>query len=255
MDDRRSLVTMMVVSLLFGGAYLAYTIYLAPAEDEGARLEAEAGAAANGEGLLGLDMDGPAQHVVDPVERKTVTAAAADRLRAISTALSEIGLPPRIITGSGTGTHADDAGNPYNELQVGSYVFMDADYARIVDTAGAGPPFAPSLFVLTTVVSVNRPGEVTVDAGTKALAVNGPPPCHILGTADGADYRFAGDEHGIITVPRGAAEPELGARLLLGATHCDPTVNLYGRMHAWMDGRLRTWPVLGRYHGTPHSDV
>jgi D-serine deaminase-like pyridoxal phosphate-dependent protein len=161
---------------------------------------------------------GNAQHIADPGERKIAADKAAAMLRNCAEALAQAGLPPALITGSGTGTHAQDCGGPYNELQVGSYIFMDSDYARIIDEAGARPPFEPSLFVLATVVSINRPGEVTVDAGTKALATNGPPPCDIVGVPRGAAYRFAGDEHGIVSIPAGQASPALGDRLLIGAT-------------------------------------
>jgi len=77
MDDKRSLITMMVVSLVFGGAYLAYSLYLAPSEEEGQRLEAEQAQseAAEEEGETGQDGEGegegegPAQVVVDPSDR------------------------------------------------------------------------------------------------------------------------------------------------------------------------------------------
>jgi D-serine deaminase-like pyridoxal phosphate-dependent protein len=124
---------------------------------------------------------------------------------------------------------------------------MDSDYSRIVDEAGAGPPFEPSLFVLATVVSVNRANEVTVDAGTKALATNGPPPAKMLGVAAGAAYRFAGDEHGIISFPKEAALPLLGQRVLLGASHCDPTVNLHACYHVVDGMQTQIWPIFARY--------
>ncbi len=193
---------------------------------------------------------GHAQHIADPQERKMAAGAAAALLRRFAAMLDDVGLSPALITGSGTGTYRQDADGPYNELQVGSYVFMDSDYARIVDETGAGPSFEPSLFVLTTVVSVNRPAQVTVDAGTKALATNGPPPCRIIGTAQGATYRFAGDEHGVIAIPERQTAPRLGDRLLIGATHCDPTVNLYAGYHVIDDGVVRTWPIRARY-GAP----
>jgi len=192
---------------------------------------------------------GHAQHIADPRERRQATAAAAATLRRHVEALAAAGLPPALVTGSGTGTYAQDCDGPYNELQVGSYVFMDSDYARIVDERGSGPAFAPSLFVLATVVSVNRPGQVTVDAGTKALATNGPPPCHIIGAPQGATYRFAGDEHGVINIPAGAAPPQIGDRLLIGATHCDPTVNLHAAYHVVDDGGVQRWPIGARYGG------
>lgn len=190
---------------------------------------------------------GNAQHLVDPAERKAAADKAASILRAFAKALAEAGLPPAMISGSGTGTHSLDASGPYTELQVGSYVFMDADYARIKDADGRDLDFTPSLFVLASVVSVNRPDQVTVDAGTKALATNGPPPVVIRGAPAGATYRFAGDEHGVIAVPPGAARPEIGGRVMIGATHCDPTVNLHAAYHAVMDGGVSAWPIRGRY--------
>ena len=190
---------------------------------------------------------GHAQHIIDPAQRTAVGAQAAATLRSFAEALAGAGLQPGLITGSGTGTYRLDAEGPYNELQVGSYVFMDSDYARIKDDDGQGPSFSPSLFVLATVVSVNRPGQVTVDAGTKALATNGPPPCHIIGAPRGAAYKFAGDEHGIITIPAGERPPTLGARVLIGATHCDPTVNLHASFHVLKNGAVSKWPIRGRY--------
>ncbi|WP_276571595.1 alanine racemase [Bradyrhizobium sp. dw_78] len=195
---------------------------------------------------------GNAQHIPEPLARRAAAEKAALILRNFAAALAEINLRPAIITGSGTGTHVQDSAGPYSELQVGSYVFMDADYSRIVDETGAGPPFEPSLFVMATVVSVNRVNEVTVDAGTKALATNGPVPCKILGAADGAIYRFAGDEHGILTFPEGAAQPRLGQRVLLGASHCDPTVNLHAFYHVVEGAQMWTWPIGARYGSRTH---
>ncbi len=190
---------------------------------------------------------GHAQHIPRPDERNSAADNAADILRRFAKALTEVGLDCELISGSGTGTYRRDAAGPYNELQVGSYVFMDSDYARIVDESGAGPCFEPSLFVLATVVSVNIPGQVTVDAGSKALATNGPPPCNLVGAPKGSSYRFAGDEHGIVGIPAGQKAPALGDRLLIGATHCDPTVNLHACYHVIDAGQAQTWSIGARY--------
>jgi D-serine deaminase-like pyridoxal phosphate-dependent protein len=190
---------------------------------------------------------GHAQHIPRPDERNSAAGKAADILRRFAKGLTEVGLDCELISGSGTGTYRRDAAGPYNELQVGSYVLMDSDYARIVDESGAGPCFEPSLFVLATVVSVNIPGQVTVDAGSKALATNGPPPCNLIGAPKGSTYRFAGDEHGIVAVPAEQKVPTLGDRLLIGATHCDPTVNLHARYHVINASQAETWPIGARY--------
>jgi D-serine deaminase-like pyridoxal phosphate-dependent protein len=109
-------------------------------------------------------------------------------------------------------------------------------------------PYERSLFILATVVSANHPGQVTIDAGTKALAVNGPLPDRIIGAPPLTTYHFAGDEHGILRLPDGAAPPKLGARVLVGATHCDPTVVLHSDYVAvTAEASLEFWPVVGRY--------
>jgi D-serine deaminase-like pyridoxal phosphate-dependent protein len=191
---------------------------------------------------------GHIQHIIDGEERRAAAARSAEQLRAVAAALSAAGLDCPVISGSGTGAHAFDASGPYTEWQVGSYVFMDADYGRIRQADGGRLPFAHALFVLATVVSANQPGRVTIDAGTKALATDGPPPDCFLGLPDGCSYAFGGDEHGIITLPSGVTPPPLGARVLIGATHCDPTVNLHACYH-FVDasGAVTVMPILGRY--------
>ncbi len=88
--------------------------------------------------------------------------------------LRQQGLDCPIVGGGGTGTFALEAGSGvYTEIQAGSYVFMDADYARNLDATGAPvATFRHALFVLATVMSAPRPGIAVLDAGLKALAVD-----------------------------------------------------------------------------------
>lgn len=190
---------------------------------------------------------GQAQHVVGAGQRQQAAADAAAQLSDVMAGLREAGFACPLVTGSGTGTAVIDAVvGPYTELQVGSYVFMDADYARL-EPVGASE-FETSLFVLASVVSCNRPGQVTIDAGTKAFAFNGPAPHVIVNAPAGTQYSFAGDEHGVLQIPAGSAAPKLGSKLLLSATHCDPTVNLYGALNVWAAGQaLRQWRIVGRH--------
>ncbi|MHA6688469.1 alanine racemase [Mesorhizobium sp. A556] len=191
---------------------------------------------------------GQAQHIVDVQARREAARDVAEHLRRCADAVRREGLAVDCITGSGTGTSVYDTDGPFSELQVGSYLFMDADYARLLGHAGEGLGFEKSLFVLATVVSVNKDGQVTIDAGVKAFAQNGPVPKLMLGIGDGAEYRFAGDEHGILALKDGMAAPALGSRILLEATHCDPTVNLYAGYNALHpDGSQERWQIGGRY--------
>lgn len=198
---------------------------------------------------------GHAQHVTDFGERADGARRAAARLREVVSALAGVKLEPGFVSGSGTGTsEIDMREGPYTELQVGSYVLMDAEYRTIRDDNADPPPFLQSLYVLATVVSTQRPGEITVDAGTKALAVNGPPPDFLIGVAEGARYRFWGDEHGVIALPPGAPTPPAGSRVLIPATHCDPTVNLHAAYHVVIDNDpIEVWPIGGRYRPLAHG--
>ncbi|MET0970389.1 MAG: DSD1 family PLP-dependent enzyme [Tardiphaga sp.] len=191
---------------------------------------------------------GHVQHVIDAEGRKAGAATVRGLLDEHRRVLADADIRADIVTGSGTGTAAFDAAGTFTELQVGSYVFMDADYGRLQGDGGAGLPFEPSLFVLATVTSINRAGEFTVDAGVKALAFNGPAPELIIGAPEGSTYRFGGDEHGMITLPAGSEAPKLGSRVLLQATHCDPTVNLHAAYQVvGHNGGVETWPVEARY--------
>lgn len=190
---------------------------------------------------------GHVQHIIDAAERRAAAAAAAAELQQAIEALLDDGITCPLVTGSGTGASAYDIEGPYTELQVGSYALMDADYRRVHAAEGEWL-YAPALFVLATVVSAGRPGQFTVDAGTKALAVNGPPPDILRGAPDGCRYAFSGDEHGTIALPEGAQAPAIGTKILIAATHCDPTVNLHAAYHfVGHNGGVRRVPVLGRH--------
>ncbi len=191
---------------------------------------------------------GHVQHIPDFSERTREAAHVSALLGEHIAALRENGFDVSIVSGGGTGTHEIDlVHQPFTEIQAGSYVFMDADYARIQGGGGKSLPFECSLFMLTTVTSANVPGQVTVDAGTKSLAVNGPAPHMIVGAPEGTRFQFAGDEHGVLVLPEGSKAPALGDRILMSVTHCDPTINLFSILHVVKkSGAIEKWPVVGR---------
>ncbi len=187
---------------------------------------------------------GHIQHIVARTERLAAATAVAERIRALCTSLKEVRIEPRIVTGAGTGSAEIDAIlGVYTELQPGSYVFMDADYLRI---EGLEAGYAPSLFVDTTVVSTRWDDHVTTDAGTKAFALNGPPP--VPATRErGWLYSYDGDEFGRVTLEAGSRRPIRGERLALIVSHCDPTVVLYPQYVCVRADRVEgCWPIAPR---------
>ena len=162
-------------------------------------------------------------------------------------ALAQAGLPPALISGSGTGTYSEDCGRSLHELQVGSYVFMDADYARVVDETGRGPSFEPSLFVLATVVSVNRSARSRWMPGRKRWRRTGRRPATLSASRLAPAIDLPATSMASSAVPGRRDGAALGARLLIGATHCDPTVNLHACYHVVENGDVRRWPICARH--------
>ncbi len=190
---------------------------------------------------------GSAQHRRTPDERQQLIDAATESTRRTVEQLRQQGLDCPIVGGGGTGTFALEAGSGvYTEVQAGSYVFMDADYARNLDAAGAPVgTFRHALFVLSTVMSAARPGIAVVDAGLKALAVDSGLP--LVWQQPGLTYAGASDEHGKLTVRADADPPRLGDKLRLVPGHCDPTVDRYDWYVGVRAGRVEClWPIAAR---------
>ncbi len=188
---------------------------------------------------------GAAQHLRTPQERASAIRAAVEKVEACVAGLKAAGLAPQIIAGAGTGTYLNEATSGlYNELQVGSYIFMDADYQRNLD--GDGQPvrtFRQSLFILSTVMSRPVKDRAVVDVGLKAHSVDSGMP----GVADleGARYLKASDEHGVLALT--TTDAKLGQKVRLIPGHCDPTVNLYDWLVCYRGDRVEDiWPISAR---------
>ncbi|HEY5105915.1 MAG TPA: DSD1 family PLP-dependent enzyme [Caulobacteraceae bacterium] len=191
---------------------------------------------------------GSQQHIEDYEARREAIVERTGYLRDIVRRLSDAGLAPPIITGGGTGTHRIDIElGLITELQVGSYVFMDRQYADCALTSDGAPPFETALMIDARVISKNHPFMATVDAGFKAFATEAGAPPILTGAAEGSAYHFMGDEHGCVVPPRGVAAPALGQVVTFAAPHCDPTVNLYEAYHAVRgDTLVGIWPIEAR---------
>lgn len=166
---------------------------------------------------------GRAQHLRSVAERQAAIAQVITHVQATRAALQAAGHAVPLVTGAGTGTFAlETASGVYGELQAGSYLFMDRDYAGN-ERDPAQPAFEHALFVKSQVMSVCA-SHAVVDAGHKSHAIDsGLPAVHGLAL----DYANGGDEHGIL---RGAQLPALGDTVWLIPGHCDPTVNLHDHL-------------------------
>jgi 3-hydroxy-D-aspartate aldolase len=190
---------------------------------------------------------GAMQHLESYAERKARLDDAIALAEATVDALQAAGLAPGVVSGGGTGSYPFESDSGvYNELQCGSYAFMDADYGRIRDKNGERidqGEWENALFVLTAVMSRARPGQAVCDAGLKALSLDsGLPAVH---GRDDVKYVNASDEHGVIEDRGGALR--INERLRLVPGHCDPTCNLHDWYVGVRNGKVEVvWPVSAR---------
>lgn len=170
------------------------------------------------------------QHIVGLAERRNAVESGMTRLTETVEALRGDGYRVPIVTGGGTGTFAADAAlRVLNEVQPGSYIFMDNQYRDALGNDADGA-FEQSLFVQAQVISVNQEEWVTVDAGLKAFATDGPEPRPTGKRFGGSRYFYFGDEHGGLMRPSGGPPVMLGERVEFIPPHCDPTVDRYDVM-------------------------
>ena len=191
---------------------------------------------------------GSQQHIESYAERRAAIVERTAYLQEVIAALSETGFAPEIVTGSGTGTHRIDLDlGVFNELQAGSYVFMDKQYLDCDIADGAAPPFEVSLSVDARVVSANHSGLVTIDAGYKSLSTDGGVAVVQRGAPETAFFAFMGDEHAALIAPEIGTQLAPGDPVSLTVPHCDPTVNLYDFYHIVAgDTLVDIWPVGAR---------
>ena len=190
---------------------------------------------------------GAMQHLESHQDRKAKLDDAIAVVKDVVATLSAAGLEPEIVSGGGTGSYSFESNSGvYNELQCGSYAFMDADYGRIRDMHGNRidqGEWENALFLLTSVMSNARPHQAVCDAGLKVLSLDSGLP--VIHGRDDVKYTSASDEHGVIEDPHGVLR--INEKLKLVPGHCDPTCNLHDWYVGVRNGKVEAvWPVSAR---------
>ena len=191
---------------------------------------------------------GAMQHLDSYDEREGKTQIAIDMVKDAIAGLKGNGLECDIVGGGGTGSYyfESNSDGAFNELQCGSYAFMDADYGRILDKDGKridDGEWENALFILTTVMSHAKADKAIVDAGLKAQSVDSGLPT-IYGRDD-VEYIKCSDEHGVVMDPK--AVLSVNDKLKLVPGHCDPTCNVHDWYVGVRGGKVETvWPVSAR---------
>ena len=150
--------------------------------------------------LAGLRIDGLTGYeghcslTPDTRKRRTQQRAAMAMFVEVADAVAAAGVPVLVLSAGGTATWAWTAANPrISEIQAGTYVLMDGEYA------GMAPTFEHAISVQATVIS-RAGGRLVIDAGSKSIG-------------DGMQARIVGssltplqfdEEHGIFDASAGS---------------------------------------------------
>jgi len=190
---------------------------------------------------------GAMQHLDSYEARKEKLDAAIAQVKDAVEGLKAEGIACELVSGGGTGSYYFESNSGvYNELQCGSYAFMDADYGRILDKDGKRidqGEWENAFFILTSVMSHAKADKAICDAGLKAQSVDSGLP-FVFGRDD-VEYIKCSDEHGVISDPRGVLKVNDKLRLVPG--HCDPTANVHDWYVGVRNGKVETlWPVSAR---------
>lgn len=190
---------------------------------------------------------GAMQHLDTYDARKEKLDIAIGMVRDAVEGLKAEGIECELVSGGGTGSYYFEADSGvYNELQCGSYAFMDADYGRILDKDGNRidqGEWKNAFFILTQVMSHAKADKAICDAGLKAQSIDSGLP-FIFGRDD-VEYIKCSDEHGVISDPDGVLK--VGEKLRLVPGHCDPTANVHDWYVGVRGGKVESlWPVSAR---------
>jgi 3-hydroxy-D-aspartate aldolase len=191
---------------------------------------------------------GAMQHLDLYTDREAKIDIAVEQVEHAVNALKSLGLECDIVGGGGTGSYYFEGNSGvFNELQCGSYAFMDADYGRILDKDGNRidqGEWENALFLLTSVMSHAKADQAVVDAGLKAQSVDSGLPT-VFGRDDKVEYLKCSDEHGVVADPDGVLKVNDKLKLVPG--HCDPTCNVHDWYVGVRGGKVETlWPVSAR---------
>ena len=190
---------------------------------------------------------GAMQHLENYEDRKAKFDIAIAKVKDVTEALAAVGLKPELVSGGGTGSYCFESNSGvYNELQCGSYAFMDDEYGRIRDRDGNRidhGEWENALFVLTSVMSHAKPDFAVCDAGLKVLSIDSGLP--VVYGRDDVKYINCSDEHGVIEDKGGVLRVNEKLKLVPG--HCDPTCNLHDWYVGVRHGKVEVvWPISAR---------
>ena len=199
-------------------------------------------AAAPGLELRGVNgYAGNIQSVEELDDRTAQDRVAMEKVMSTVETMRRAGLPVETVSAGGTGTYKLTGNYPgVTEVQVGSYVLMDAQYRRVLtDFEVAGT-------VLASVISRPTPDRAVLDSGMKAVSTDHWPP--EVRSLEGVEIGAASDEHlELHLTTSDARQLRPGDKVEIISGHNDTTVNLHSHFFALRSDKLEAvWEVGAR---------
>lgn len=179
-----------------------------------------------------------------------------NRLATLLDALSSAGLPPMVVSGGSTPTLFHSHLMPgVTEVRPGTWIFNDRTTALLNACHWTECAYT----VLATVVSTSIPGQVVVDAGSKAVAkeevrATFKDPSVAVGFGCVLDHpelrvKALSEEHGVIELADSGWTPRVGELVRIVPNHVCVSVNLQDRLWQVQGERvLGHWNVEARGH-------
>lgn len=186
-------------------------------------------------GLMGYE--GHAVMIPERERRAEAARLANSKLVSHAEHLRANGVPVEIVSAGGTGTYDMAGTHPgITEVQMGSWVTMDANYKRLI------PEFENALTVLCTVISRPTPDRAILDCGMKAITKDFALP---VVKGGGAEAISLSEEH--CTLKLAGLNPAIGERVELIPSHGCTTFNLHNDLFVVNQGEVvDVWPVAAR---------
>lgn len=197
-------------------------------------------------GLRFFGLQGYEGHLVaipDRAERERRTRAAMAPLIETRRQIEAAGMLVQAVSGGGTGTF-DITGTieGFDEVQAGSYVFMDAKYRTVEGPAVA---FDPAIFLWSTIISRPAADRAVADIGFKTAT----PEFGLPQPADVAGLEVTGlsEEHAKLRLDGDARSLRPGDKCRFLPGHVCTTVNLHDAYVVVRRGVVEAvWPIAAR---------
>jgi D-serine deaminase-like pyridoxal phosphate-dependent protein len=197
-------------------------------------------------GLVFRGLQGYEGHLVNLREREERARRVRDAMAPLIETrrlIEDAGIPVEVVSGGGTGTYDMTSQiEGFDEIQAGSYVFMDATYCKVEGPAGV---FEPAAFLWSTVLSRPAPDRAVADIGLKTAATElGLPEAAGI---EGVTVLGLSEEHARLRLEGEARSLRPGDKLRFLPGHICTTVNLHNHYIVVRDGIVEAvWSVAAR---------